>query len=44
MSITEIASVMDMLRNEKPIYVHWSEIWKQVFLDTEKEPVGEQEP
>ncbi len=43
MSITEIGAVTDMLRNEKPIYVHWSESWKQVFLDTSSEPVGEEE-
>jgi hypothetical protein len=43
MSITEIVAVMDMLRNEKPIYVHWSELWKQVLLDTSSEPVGEEE-
>jgi len=43
MSITEIGAVMDMLRNEKPIYVHWSESWKQVWIDTSSEPVGEEE-
>jgi len=43
MSITEIAAVMDMLRNEKPIYVHWSESWRQVLLSTSSEPVGEEE-
>ncbi len=43
MPITEIGAVMDMLRNEKPIYIHWSESWKQVWLDTGSEPVGEEE-
>ena len=43
MSITDIVGVMDMLRNDKPVYMHWSEIWKQVWLDTAKEPVGEEE-
>ncbi len=43
MCITEIGAVMDMLRNEKPIYIHWSEIWKQVWLDTSSESVGEEE-
>ncbi len=43
MCITEIGAVMDMLRNEKPIYIHWSESWKQVWLDTSSEPVGEEE-
>ena len=43
MDIAEIGAVADMLRNEKPIHVHWSEIWQQVWLDTEKEPVGEEE-
>jgi len=43
MSITDVVAVMDMLRNEKPVYVHWSESWKQVWLDTSAEPVGEEE-
>jgi len=43
MDIAEIGAVTDMLRSEKPIYVHWSESWQQVWLDTEKEPVGEEE-
>ena len=44
MDINEITGVMDMLRHERPIHVHWSEQWQQLLLDTEKEPVGEQEP
>jgi len=43
MAIAEIGAVMDMLRNERPIYVHWSESWKQLWLDTGAEPVGEEE-
>jgi len=30
MAITEIAAVTDMLRNEKPIHIHWSDQWKQL--------------
>ncbi len=43
MAVTELATVMDMLRNEHPIHVHWSDKWQQLWLDTEREPVGEGE-
>jgi hypothetical protein len=43
MAISEIGAVTDLLRNEKPIHVHWSERWQQLWLDTDKEPVGEEE-
>lgn len=40
---TVIGSVIDMLRNEKPIYIHWSDYRKNVYLSTSTEPVGEEE-
>ena len=40
---TVIGAVIDMLRNEKPIYVHWSEYRKNLYLSTSSEPVGEEE-
>lgn len=43
MSVTEIGTVLDLLRNENPIYVTWSDIRSQVFLETDPEPVGEGE-
>lgn len=43
MAVTEIGAIIDMLRNEKPIHLHWSDRWQQLWLDTEKEPIGEEE-
>lgn len=43
MSVNELVAVMDMLRMEKPVYVHWSENFRQVLLDTGPEPAGEEE-
>lgn len=43
MPITELAAVLDMLRNERPVYLHWSEAWRQTWLDTRAEPVREAE-
>jgi hypothetical protein len=41
----DLHSVIDMLRNEKPIFLHYKETSKitQAFLTTSKEPVGEGE-
>ena len=39
----EIVSVLDTLRNEKPIYVAWSPEEQRVSLRTFLEPVGENE-
>ena len=36
-------NVIDTLRNEKPIYFHWTRELNQGFLRTGKEPVGEGE-
>lgn len=36
-------NIIDMLRNEKPIYFHWTRELNQGFLRTGKEPVGEGE-
>lgn len=44
MAIAEIGGVIDMLRHENRVHVHWSERWQQLLLDTEKEPIGEEEP
>ena len=41
MPIEELAAVLDMLRNERPVYLHWSEAWRQTWLDTRAEPVRE---
>ncbi len=35
--------VVDMLRNEKPLYIHWDNENNQGYLSTSKEPVGEEE-
>jgi hypothetical protein len=43
MPIAELAAVLDMLRNERPVYLHWSEAWRQAWLDTRAEPVREAE-
>ena len=41
----DLHSVIDMLRNENPIFLHYSENQKftRAFLTTSKEPVGEGE-
>ena len=36
-------SVVDILRNEKPITFHWSTTTKIAILATDDEPVGEEE-
>lgn len=36
-----LQSVLDVLRNEKPVYIYYSQ--KRGFLTTAKEPVGEGE-
>ena len=43
MSITEIGPVIDMLRYEKPVFLHWIESKRQIMLATGTEPVGEGE-
>jgi hypothetical protein len=37
------ARVLDMLRNEKPVYFSWWREAQSMHLSTAKEPVGEQE-
>lgn len=37
------ARVLDMLRNEKPVYFGWWREAQSMHLSTAKEPVGEQE-
>lgn len=41
MSISEIGPVLDMLRDEDPIYIYWVENLSQVWLETGNEPVGD---
>lgn len=41
--INELLPVMDMLRNEKPIYLNWDQKINVGFISTSKEPVGEGE-
>lgn len=43
MPIDALHSVIDVLRNEQPIYVVWLEASQQVSLRTHLEPVGEGE-
>ena len=38
-----LLSVMDLLRNEKPVYLGYSEKWKTGYITTGQEPVGEGE-
>ncbi|MEM7367865.1 MAG: hypothetical protein AAF587_04645 [Bacteroidota bacterium] len=38
-----VHSVIDMLRNEKPIFLEWQDRLKNAFLGTSQEPVGEGE-
>jgi len=40
---SRFASVIDMLRNEKPVYFSWWREAESFALSTSKEPVGEQE-
>lgn len=39
----QFSAVLDLLRNEKPVYLHWNDTSKGAFLATTKEPVGEEE-
>ena len=39
----QFQSVVDLLRNEKPVYLHWNESSTGAFIATGKEQVGEEE-
>jgi hypothetical protein len=39
----ELAALIDMLRNEKPVYFSWTLETQSVRVSTDEEPVGEQE-
>lgn len=41
--MSQFDRVIDMLRNEKPVYFSWNSETPSVRLSTNKEPVGEQE-
>ncbi|RMG30851.1 MAG: hypothetical protein D6730_02025 [Bacteroidetes bacterium] len=43
MRIDRLFSVVDLLRNEKPIYLEWQEHLHHAYLSTTQEPVGEGE-
>ena len=43
MCFVVMLTVMDLLRNEGPIYVHWVDAMQQMWIDTAPEPVGEEE-
>ena len=38
-----LAPIIDMLRNEKPVFYHWIKKAKIGHITTSKEPVGEKE-
>jgi hypothetical protein len=40
---SQLKDVMDLLRNEGPIYVDWQEKLKNAYLGTSQEPVGDNE-
>jgi hypothetical protein len=40
---SQFSDFVDLLRNESPIYFHWNDDTKGVFLSTGEEPVGEEE-
>ena len=39
----QIYAVVDLLRNEKPLFLEWQEGLKNAYLGTSQEPVGEGE-
>ncbi|MEM7283767.1 MAG: hypothetical protein AAF438_19300 [Pseudomonadota bacterium] len=43
MKLSNFANMIDMLRNEKPVYFAWSEEGSALRIATGPEPVGEQE-
>lgn len=40
---TQLPAVLDLLRNEKPVYLHWNTTSTGAFIASGKEPVGEGE-
>lgn len=43
MPVDRLADVVDLLRNESPIFLGWREEHKKAFISTTQEPVGEGE-
>lgn len=43
MHIDRVHSVVDLLRNEKPIFLEWQKKLQNAYLGTSQEPVGEGE-
>jgi len=42
-SLDQLTNILDVLRNEKPVYLGYSANWKTVYLTTGQEPVREGE-
>jgi len=42
-SQAQLGDCVDLLRNEAPVYFHWNDKTKGVFLSSGEEPVGEGE-
>ena len=38
-----LSDILDMLRNEKPVYFSWSRAEQNAIIATEEEPIGEEE-
>ena len=43
MPASRLHDVVDMLRNESPVYLRWQESTKNAYLSTGQEPTGEGE-
>jgi len=43
MPIQELAPLVDILRNESPVYLGWQEKGQKALISTSQEPVGEGE-
>ena len=41
--ITELPAVVDILRNEEPVYIAWQENLRNAYIGTSQERVGEGE-
>ena len=39
----DLTGIIDLLRNEKPVYFHWASAVRLARVSTEQEPVGEHE-
>ncbi|MEL6695280.1 MAG: hypothetical protein AAFV78_07215 [Bacteroidota bacterium] len=39
----QLSTIIDILRNEKPIFLEWQDALKNAYISTTQEPVGEGE-